>query len=413
MTQPGSATASASIGYLTNVYPAVSHSFIKREILALEAMGLTVRRWSIRPFARDLPDPVDRVEAERTEVLLSQPGALLMAVLMIALRRPLCMCRALSASLAGRPAGLRSFVVRLAYVAEACLLVRRARAMGVSHIHAHFGTNPTTVVRLARKLGGPTYSFTAHGPDEFDQPQLHDLRGKVADAAFAVGISHYGRSQLMRWADPADWHRIHVVRCGLDDQFLAADHPVIEAAHGNVFACVARLAPQKGLPVLIEAAALLHHAGRDFRILIAGEGDLRGQLEQAIADNGLHDRVTLLGAVSADRVRDLIIEARAFVLPSFAEGLSVSIMEALALERPVITTRIAGIPELVDDGCGRVINAGDAAGLAAAMTDLLEASPGVLRDMGRVGRERVLAAHDITAIARDLSGLFHSSAEHP
>lgn len=405
--------AQHAIGYLTNVYPAVSHSFIKREILALEAQGIAVRRWSIRPFSRDLPDPVDRAEAERTEVLLTQHLALLLSALWMTVQRPRRIWRALRTCLAGRPAGLRPVIVRLAYVVEACLLVRRAQAAGVTHIHAHFGTNPATVARLARLLGGPTYSFTAHGPDEFDQPLLHDLHGKVADAAFAVAISHYGRSQLMRWSDPAQWSRIHTVRCGLDDQFLAANHSPIGTRPGTTFACVARLAPQKGLPVLIEAAALLCRAGRDFSIVIAGEGPLREQLEQAIADHGLGDRVTLLGAVSSARVRELILEARAFVLPSFAEGLPVSIMEALALERPVITTRIAGIPELVDDGCGRVVDAGDVTGLAAAMTELLEASPEALHDMGRIGRERVLAAHDITAIARDLGGLFPPVAEHP
>lgn len=390
------------IGYLTNVYPAVSHSFVKREILALEARGFTVRRWSIRPFASDLPDPSDRREAALTEVLLAHPAGIVVAAVLALLLHPLRSLRALRASLEGRPAGLRAFVVRFAHFAEACYLAREARRAGIAHLHAHFGTNPAAVARLAYLLGGPPYSFTVHGPDEFDQPIAYNLGGKIADARFAVAISAYGRSQLMRWCRLAEWARIKIVRCGLDRDFLRDPGPRQAAADTPVFSCVARLAPQKGLPVLVEAAALLRATGQNFLVRIAGDGELRSHLEEEVAARGLKDCFEFLGWASSEVVREVIASSAAFVLPSFAEGLPVAIMEALALCCPVIVTRIAGIPELVDSSCGWVVDAGSATQLADAMRAAIAAPPEHLAAMAQEGRRRVLAAHDADRNAAQL-----------
>ena len=396
------------VGYLTNVYPAVSHSFIKREILALEARGLDVRRWSVRPFSRDLPDPSDRAEAERTDVLLDAPVAMLFVTLLTCLQHPLRFARAVRTSLAGRPAGARSLVARLAYVAEASLLLHRARASGVEHIHAHFGTNPASVARLVHVLGGPSFSFTVHGPDEFDQPIVHDLRGKISQASFTLAISQYGRSQLMRWSDPSDWSRLHVVRCGLDRSFLdAASTPITQGAVPT-FSCVARLASQKGLPVLVDAAVRLNRSGRAFRIVVVGDGELRGEIEQRIVEEGIAHCFELTGWASSETVRNVIASSSAFVLPSFAEGLPVAIMEALALGRPVITTRIAGIPELVDAGCGWLLDAGDPDALATAMAEAIDAGPARLTALGREGARRVAERHNADHNALSLLGLLEA-----
>lgn len=396
------------IGYLTNVYPAVSHSFIKREILALEEQGYSIKRWSIRPSAASLPDATDRAEADRTEVILSGPGRLILGTLRMMLKHPGRFVRCLGLALKGREAGLRAALVRFAYLAEACCLVQSAKRHQVDHVHAHFGTNPATVARLAYRLGGPTYSFTVHGPDEFDQPVLHDLSGKIADARFVAAISDYGRSQLMRWSAMVDWPRLAVVRCGLDAAFIDAQPAPIPDDAPPELVCVARLAPQKGLPLLIEAAARLKALGHSFRIVVVGDGDLRSLIAERIARHGLQDCVELRGAASMDGVRAALLAARAFVLPSFAEGLPVSIMEALALGRPVITTRIAGIPELVDDSCGRLVHAGEVEGLCHAMAELLQAPAADLRAMGEAGRQRVLAAHNARINAGQLARLFQA-----
>ena len=403
MTAPEAARA-VTIGYLTTVYPAVSHSFVRREIQALEGLGVTVKRWSIRPPAKALPDPLDRAEAERTDVILGRTASVILAAMASLVLTPLALWRAARVSLCGRPAGLKALLVRLAYVAEAAYLVRAARRCGVDHVHAHFGTNSASVARLSRVLGGPDFSFTVHGPDEFDQPLVHDLRGKIADAAFVVAISHYGRSQLMRWSPPADWAKLAVVRCGLDPQFLENPAADLEPRPVRTLSCVARLAPQKGLPVLVEAADLLRRSVRDFKIVIVGDGDLRQALEQDIAARGMRDHFEFRGWASAAEVRDVILGSRAFVLPSFAEGLPVAIMEALALQRPVITTRIAGIPELVDEQCGWLVDAGEPEALAAAMAAALDATPEDLAAMGREGLRRVALSHNATVNASVLYG---------
>jgi glycosyltransferase involved in cell wall biosynthesis len=388
------------IAYLCNRYPAVSHSFVRREIAGVEAAGHSVDRYTVRrPGA--LIDAGDRAEEARTTAILAAGATGLgTALLRAALRAPRRFAGALA--LAVRSAGWspKAMVRAFAYLGEAAWLLERFRKAPVDHLHAHFGTNPAMVARLLRRLGGPPYSFTAHGPDEFDRPDALDLRGKIADARLAVAISSFGRSQLMRWADPADWGRIAVVRCGVDADFLdAAPRPAPSAPR---FAAVARLNGQKGLPVLIEAAALLKARGRDFHIAIAGDGELRDMLTRRIAGAGLGDRVELLGSIDGAGVRRLLEDSRVFVLPSFAEGLPVVIMEALALQRPVIASAIAGTPELVDAGCGWLVPAGSPDAVADAMEAAIDASDETIAAMGREGRRRVAAQHDAASNARAL-----------
>ena len=388
------------IAYLCNRYPAVSHSFVRREIAGIEAAGHAVDRYTVRAPA-NLLDEGDRTEAERTTAILAAGAAALgWALLAAAVRSPRRFAGALLLSVRGAGWSPAALVRHLAYLGEAAWLVRRFRRKPVDHLHAHFGTNPATVARLARRLGGPPYSFTAHGPDEFDRPEALDLAGKVAESRLAVAISSFGRSQLMRWSDPAHWEKIAVARCGVDAAFLGTRPP--PAPRAPLFAAVARLNGQKGLPLLVEAAALLRARRRDFRIDVAGGGELRGVLERRIAELGLTDQVRLIGPTDGAGVRHLIEGARAFVLPSFAEGLPVVIMEALALERPVIATAVAGTPELVDAGCGWLIPAGSAEAVADAMEAAIDASDETIAAMGREGRRRVAERHDAARNARTL-----------
>lgn len=379
------------IAYLINRYPAVSHSFIRREVAALRAVGHDVATFSIRSPADFLPDPRDREEAVRTESVLGQSAFdLFQALLACAFMRPdrfaSAFRLALKACIDEPRRGWRQF----AYLAEASWLARRLK--GFDHLHAHFGTNPAAVARLVHRLSSLPYSFTVHGPDEFDSPVALDLHGKIADARFVVGVSSFGRSQLMRWSDPADWPKIEVIRCGVDDVFLAPPPPREPPA--PTLCAVARISAQKGLPLLIEAAAKLMQQGIRFRLTLVGDGELRPAIEALIAAHGLESRVEITGFVDAVRVRTILLQSRAMVLPSFAEGLPVVIMEALALRTPVIVSAIAGTPELVDSTCGWLVPAGDADELAARMAEALSASPERLAAMGEAGRARVLAHHD-------------------
>jgi len=396
------------IAYLVNVYPKASHSFIRREIVALEELGIEVVRVSVRPPASDLVDVRDREEARRTRVLL-EGGAVVASALRTLALHPGAFMRALLAAWRLGRSSDRGRLVQFVYLAEACALVELARREGIRHVHAHFGTNPPAVCFLARELAGLSYSFTVHGPEEFDRPMLLKLADKIGGARFVAAVSEFSRSQLYRWCPHEAWQKIHVVHCGVDELFLGGKPTPIGAEPRLV--CVGRLCEQKGQLLLVEAAARLAREGTPFELILAGDGELRAPIEAAIARHGLEGRVRITGWISNERVREEILAARALVLPSFAEGLPVVLMEALALGRPVISTYVAGIPELVEpEASGWLVPAGDVEALSAAMRAVLEAGPAELEAFGRHGAERVRANHDARLEARKLSELFRRAA---
>jgi glycosyltransferase involved in cell wall biosynthesis len=401
----------ARIAYLVNAYPKISHSFIRTEITALERMGIAVDRFTIRRSPEAFSDDEDKAEAAITTALLDgNARGLAAAVSRRFIRQPRGSFHALLQALrSGRAQGI---VKSCAYFAEAAALADYLERNAVRHVHVHFGTNSTAVARLAATMTGISYSFTVHGPDEFDAPIALDLPGKIADAAFVVGVSSYGRGQLMRWAGLAHWAKIHVVRCAVAPHFLAS--PPAVAMPTSRLVCVARLSAQKGLPLLIEAAARLAPC-RDFTIDIIGDGEGRADIAAHIARHGMQNHVRLLGWRTSDQIRGELEAARALVLPSFAEGLPVVLMEALAVGRPVIATAIAGIPELVDDGNGWLVTSGSVDALVEAMDAALDASPAQLEAMGQVGQDRIRKMHDPDGNARQLAALlmfFARTSDH-
>lgn len=404
------APARARIAMFTNAYPSISHSFIRNEISALERQGIDVVRITVRGSSAAAIDPADQAEAQITHRLLGGPrGQLASAVLARMRKAPARFLSALRLTLS-EPQRAAGPLRNIAYLVEACRLAEIAEARGASHIHAHFGTNPAAIARLAARLSDLSFSMTVHGPDEFDAPALLHIGAKIADASFVVAISDFGRSQLMRWSKVADWPKIAVVRCGVAPAFCEQTSAGKAAHAAPLFVCVARLSAQKGLPVLLEAAAILAR-DESFELRIVGDGDLRPQLEAGIAQHDLERCVRLLGWLPADGVRREISGARALVLPSFAEGLPIVLMEALALGRPVIATAIAGMPELIDAQTGWVVRAGSADALAQAMRQALHADPGQLAAMGAVGRQRVQRDHDIDRNAARLADLLRAAVQ--
>ncbi len=398
------------IAYLINQYPQTSHSFIRREIEALEASGTEVLRFTIRPVVDPLVDAGDEAERQKTRAVLSVGGpGLALSLLRMALTRPRRFARAAVEAFRFGRRSERGLPIHFIYLAEACVLTGWLDASKVEHVHAHFGTNSTTIATLCRVLGGPPYSFTVHGPDEFDSPRAHWLAEKVRLASFVLAISDFTRSQLYRWADFADWSKIHVVRCGLDPSYLDGSGPLPPGSSRRLL-CVGRLAEQKGQLLLVEAAGLLRDRGVDFELVLVGDGPLRGPIERLIDRLRLGDRVRLTGWMSKPEVRQALIESRAMVLPSFAEGLPVVFMEALALGRPVITTNVSGIPELVIPGeSGWLVTPGTVDELVEVMAEALAASPEELERMGRVGSARVARRHDATIEAAKISQLIRGN----
>ncbi len=402
------------IAYFVNRYPAVSHTFIRREIHALEAQGFDVLRVALHGHKEDLVDDEDISERGRTRHILNQSAVDLTGqVLRRLVTTPRAFFAALWLALCMGWRAARPLVFHLGYFVEACTLVQWLEDFEATHVHAHFGTNSAEIVMLAKVLGGPSYSFTVHGPEEFDKPEGLKLGEKVKAAAFAVTISSYGRAQLCRWVDPADWAKVKVVHCGLEDSYFAADSAPVPDAPRMV--CIGRLNEQKGQLLLLEAARELAGKGRAFEVLLIGGGELRGQLEAYIREHKLEQHVFLAGSLSNSAVRDEISRARALVLPSFAEGLPIVIMEAMAAGRPALTTYVAGIPELVRPGeNGWLIPAGSVSELVTAMEQVLDCSPQALSEMGEKGRARVrerhLIDHEAAKLASYIKDLSRSSS---
>lgn len=395
------------IAYFVNQYPKVSHSFIRREILALERQGFAVQRIALRGWRDHIVDSDDLREREQTQYVL-QAGmfALLLAGLRVLFHSPSEFLSALKLAFRMSKRADRPLPLHLIYLAEACCILPWLKH--TQHIHAHFGTNSTEVVMLANALGGPSYSFTVHGPEEFDKPEFIHLAEKVRRSAFVVAISSYGRSQIYRWIDNALWNKVKVVHCGLEQDFhLVAPVPIPQKPR---MVCVGRLCEQKGQLLLVEAVSLLANKGLDFELVLAGDGEMRSEIETLIEKYKLNEKITITGWISSHQVREEILAARALVLPSFAEGLPVVIMEAMALRRPVLTTYVAGIPELVlDKACGWLFAAGDVHALADTLEQFLSTPPNVLQAMGDAAYERVIARHSIDTEAAKLSALFNEA----
>jgi glycosyltransferase involved in cell wall biosynthesis len=390
------------VAYLVNQYPRTSHSFIRREILALEALGLEVQRYSLRGLDQPLASEVDRQELARTRMVL-EAGAVPMLLAVLG---------AVGQALRLGWGSDRGVLRHLAYLVEACLLVGWLKQGGVQHLHAHFGTNPAAVALLCHVLGGPAYSFTIHGPQEYDRPAFLGLDRKVRQAAFVVAISDFGRSQILRWTSHEDWAKVEVVHCGVPSELLDVELQPPPAARRLV--CIARLAAAKGQLLLLDAAAQLAAEGLEFEVVLGGDGPLRQTLEAEVERRGLGRVVRLAGWMSEAQVRDAIVGARAMVLPSFAEGLPVVVMESLALGRPVIATAIAGVPELVRSGeTGWLIPPGSVASLVSAMREAFQAAPEDLERMGRAGAVLVAQRHDARREAARLKAHFEAVASRP
>ena len=398
------------IAYMTPQYPKVSHTFIRREIVALETRGHSVVRLTIRKSDLDVVvDPADRAELDRTIVVLAGTAPLVAAVLMVLATRPL---RAVAVAANALRVGLRSgsgLVRPVAYFVEACRLLRLCAEEEIQHVHVHFGTNAATVAMLARRLGGPTFSVAIHGPDEWDAPERHLIADKIREGAFTTVISAYARAQAQRWSRPEDWPRLHEVHCTVDEAFFEAASPIEDDPEIR-FVCVGRLTPQKGPHLLVDAFARLIEEGANARLVLAGDGELRDEVEARIASHSLGDRVRITGWISEAEVRRELAASHCLVLPSSAEGLPVVIMEAFALGRPVLSTFVAGIPELVRPGeNGWLVPAGDVDALVATMREIVKTPVDELRRRGEEGARAVRERHTAATEGPKVDALIRAS----
>ena len=288
------------------------------------------------------------------------------------------------------------------------MLLRILDNHDIRHVHVHFGTNAAAVARLIRSLDGPSYSITIHGPVEFDAPLGLSLAEKAEDAAFVVAITNFCYAQLCRWVAPAHWNKIHVVRCTVDDDFLEPLVPIDGSS--RMLLSIGRLTPAKGQLLLLDAMKQLIADEPGARLVLAGDGEMRPLIEQRIRDLGLRGHVQITGWLDEAAVRSYLRKARVLVQPSFAEGLPVVIMEALALGRPVISTQVGGIMELVHtDENGWLVPAGNVDELVGALHKALRAPVAQLAAMGLAGRERVRIQHHVTTEVSALETLLKAA----
>jgi colanic acid/amylovoran biosynthesis glycosyltransferase len=400
------------IAYVCSRYPAVSHTFIQREVAALRGFGLDVDTVAIRRAAADEAlSRADKAEAEATYAILPVRPWHLARAHANALRYPGAYRATLNTAFRLAPRGLRGRLWQLFYFAEAVVLWDRARRRGVEHLHAHFANVGSDVALLAATLGreagrGPrTWSMTMHGSTEFYDVSAFRLPEKVRDARFVACVSDFTRSQLMLHTEEEHWRKLALVRCGVDPEAFAA---VARNGASGVLRVlvVGRLVSGKGYSLLLEAVADVVARGHDVTLEIVGEGPAREALRARAAALGIDERVRWLGAVGQDEIRRHYEQADAFCLPSFAEGVPVMLMEAMAMELPVVATDVMGVRELVEDGVNGLLVRPSRPDLLADAIELLAKDADMRRRLGAAGRETVKREFDVGRSAEQIHQVF-------
>lgn len=390
----------------------VSHTFIRREIEAIEALEGTennLHRLAISANRDELLDSSDIQEFDKTEYLTSfsklQLANIFMKELLFNLPR-LYHAATMAAKLCRR--SLNGPAKHFAYLIAASALKKSSLDKNIDHLHVHFGTNPAAIALLCKVLGGPSYSMTIHGPEELDQPLSLSLDTKIHHAEFVIAISDYGRSQLLRWTPKNNWQKIHVVRCGIDESLFEKQIP-LNPVNIAKFVCVGRLCEQKGQLLLLDAFAKIVQSYKNAHLDIIGDGPLREIIEQRIEDLNISTNVSLHGWGTQGFIRARLDNCCAMVLTSFAEGLPVVIMEAMARARPVLSTYIAGIPELIKHNCnGWLIPAGSEKEIETALKNILQTETSALAKLGKQASKDVASKHSIDREALKLKRLFDS-----
>ena len=393
------------VAYIMGEYPLVSLTFIQREIAALRHMGLDVIACAMRrtPVAQH-KGPAEKDAAATTYYVLEnlkRPVAFLGAqkALFQSFR---AYFRTLRLAWRTRSPGLKAALYQLIYFFEATVLARHLKAEGATHMHAHFTTGAASVAMLTSELTGIPYSFTLHGPADFLDPYRWKIGEKAARARFVATISHYARSQLMFHTPAEHWDRLHIIHCGVDPARYSGQSTAEAGETRLIF--VGRVAPVKGLRLLVEAMRRLADELPELRLTVVGDGEDRALIEDMARPLG--ERIHFTGYLSQDEVAEALANADIAVLPSFAEGVPVFLMEALASGKPVIATQVAGVGELVKTGeTGLLVPPGDVDSLTDAIRTLAT-DPAKRSAMSQAGRGVVTSDFDIHTEAARLATLF-------
>jgi glycosyltransferase involved in cell wall biosynthesis len=397
------------LAYLTSQYPATSHTFISREVAAVRKLGVSLDTFSIRPPSpAELQDEGIAAEARNTFTVLKQPATtILRAHLATAVSNPGGYLRTLGLAFSHRPPGLRGFGLSLAHFAEAVALARELRRRQITRLHNHFANSAATVGYLASRLLKMPWSFTMHGISETDYPAGLLLGRKIAAADFVACVSYFGRAQAMRVVTPDCWSKLHVVRCGLP---LSELPEPARRGSAKTLITVGRLSPEKGQAGLLEAFAAICRDRDSLELVLVGDGPEADRLRTLAAHLGISERVRFAGRLSEADTLGEIAKANVLVLPSFMEGLPIVLMEAMAYGTAVIASRVAGIPELVEDGQnGLLFTPSNWDELASCIRRLVD-DDALRQTLAGCGQRKVAAEFDIEHSAKRLRELLASTS---
>jgi glycosyltransferase involved in cell wall biosynthesis len=408
-------TGQPRLGYLLSRYPAISHTFFLKEVLGLRERGVHIEVASINHPDRpsNVLPPVEAAEAERTFYV--KPTGLVSVALQvasIAIANPSVTWRGLTAALRLGEFDLLRRAFALFYFAEALLVGDWMRRRSLNHLHVHFGGAVATVGMLTAQAWRIPWSVTLHGPDEFFDQEAFHLRQKIESASFVICISDFCRSQVLRIAPNLDDSRLEVVRLGVDCNSL---QPSTADPAGNLparqsrpmhLACTGRMVAAKGHRILLEAIAALAAEKIQATCTLIGDGPERKALEALATRLGIASQIQFLGAMAHQPTLAEVAKADVFVLASFAEGLPVALMEAMALGVPCISTTIAAIPELILSGeNGLLVPPANSAALASALRRLASDEP-LRLELGKKARQTAEQSYNLATNLDLLAGVW-------
>jgi colanic acid/amylovoran biosynthesis glycosyltransferase len=382
------------IAYLTGEYLRPTHTFIQREVETLRSLGVEVHTFSVRPTnPAELVSPEQKAEQIKTFNLLPiRPFAILKAHALLLFSTPSRYRQALKLAWRSQSPGFKALLYQVVYFIEAGVLAQELRSRRIDHLHNHFADSSCTVSMLAATLAGIRFSFTLHGPYIFFEPYRWKLNLKIQQALFVICISHYCRSQAMLFSDPAEWNKLHIVHCGIN---LDRYQPVTHQSGQKRLLYIGRLSAAKGVPILLQAVAAVALQHPNLQLTIVGDGPDRQSLELQASQLGISDHLNFVGYQSQEAVCQYLQNCDIFMLPSFAEGLPVVLMEAMATGIPVIATAIAAISELVEDGInGYLVPPGAVEPLAQRLDQLISDSQ-LRQTLGQAGRTKVEQAFNL------------------
>ena len=395
------------MGYLISRYPSVSHTFILREVLQLRDAGFEIFCASVNEpdRSREAMNSDELIEMDSTYYLKRHGIAGAISAHFFGLFHPVFYLRGLSYAFIYGGWNIKQWAFGFFYFTEALMLSRWMRANRFKHLHIHFATAAANIALFLKKIASVSISLTVHGPDEFYDAPGQKLTEKINAADFIVCISSFARSQVMKLSPPGQWHKFEVCPLGVN----LADYSIgQEGRTGRLFTilCVGRLTPAKGQVILIEACALLRDAGRIFRLVMVGSGPDAQELRGIVSKNNLDELVIFTGDLNQAEVKGWYRESDVFALPSFAEGVPVVLMEAMASGVPCVTTRITGIPELIRDGIdGLLVTPSDVVELVNTVAVLMNDKSLRLK-LGEAGRARVSDRYNLQQNVVRLSQIF-------